>query len=137
MCEMVSIREQLDTHVKAKYGIEPEILPFSKENYEVYRHAETGKWFAVFITKDRSAFGLPGSGELEVVSFKIRDRMLADFVAQQPGYLFGFPARNWNWTSAMLDGTITYEDICRWVDGSYEATKMKTGNKRVPLPKKK
>lgn len=136
MCEMTSIREQLDAHVKEKYGIEPEILPFSKEDYEVYRHTETGKWFAVFIVKDRSAFGLPGSGSVEVVSFKVRDRMLSDFMAQQPGYLFGFPARNWNWTSAVLDGTIPLEDICRWVDGNYEATKTKAKNKRTPLPKK-
>ena len=133
---MTTIREQLDTHVKEKYGIEPEILPFSREDYGVYRHTETGKWFAVFILKDRSAFGFPGSGDLEVVSFKIRDRVLADFVEQQPGYLRGYPASNWNWTTAVLDGSIPFEDICRWVDESYEATKTKVKNKRTPLPKK-
>lgn len=132
----MTIREQLDAHVKEKYGIEPGILPFTKEDYEVYRHPETGKWFAVFIVKERGAFGLSGSGNVEVVSFKIRDKMLSEFMAQQPGYLFGFPARNWNWISAVLDGTIPFEDICRWVDGSYEATKTKTKNKRTPLPKK-
>lgn len=131
----MTIREQLDVYVKEKYGIDPELLPFSKEDYGVYRHPDTGKWFAVFIAKDRSAFGLPGSGEAEVISFKIRDRMLADFVAQQPGYLRGFPASNWNWTTAVLDGTIPFEDICRWLDESYTATKTKTKNKRTPLPK--
>lgn len=132
---MPSIREQLDAHVKEKYRIEPEILPFSRENYGVYRHPDTGRWFAVFIVKDRSAFGLPGFGDVEVVSFKLRDRMLADFVAQQPGYLRGFPAGNWHWTTVVLDGTVPYEDICRWIDGSYEATKTKAKNKRTPLPK--
>ena len=136
MCEMPTIREQLDIHVKEKYGIEPETLPFSKEDYGVYRHTETGKWFAVFIVKDRRAFGLPGSGDVEVVSFKIRDRMLADFVAQQPGYLRGIPTSNWNWTSAVMDGTVPFDDICRWVDESYEATKTKAKNKRMPLMKK-
>ena len=130
----MTIREQLDIHVKEKYGIEPEILPFSKEDYGVYRHTETGKWFAVFIIKERSAFGLPGSGEVEVVSFKIPDRTLSDFVMQQPGYLRGFPASNWNWTTAVL-GMIPYEDICHWIDESYEATKTKGKNKRTPLPK--
>ena len=126
MCEMSTIREQLDAHVKEKYGIEPEILPFSKEDYGVYRHTETGKWFAVFIVKDRSAFGLPGSGSVEVVSFKVCDRMLSDFMAQHAGYLSGFPARNWKWTSAVLDGAIPLEDIRHWVDESYEATMSKT-----------
>lgn len=132
---MPSIREQLDAHVKEKYRIEPEILPFSKEDYGVYRHPDTGRWFAVFIVKDRSAFGLPGFGDVEVVSFKIRDRMLAGFVTQQPGYLHGFPASNWNWTTAVLDGTVPYEDICRWIDESYGATKTKAKNKRTALPK--
>lgn len=133
---MAVIREQLDAYVKEKYGIDPEILPFSKEDYDVYRHQDTGRWFAVFIVKDRSAFGLPGSGKAEVVSFKIRDKVLADFVAQQPGYLRGFPARNWNWTSAVLDGTIPLADLCRWVDESFLATKPKTKNQKTPLPKK-
>ena len=47
-------------------------------------------------------------------------------MTQQPGYLRGFPAGNWNWTSAVIDGTITFEDICRWMDESYAATKTKT-----------
>ena len=132
----MTIRERLDAYVKEKYGIDPEILPFSKENYGVYRHPDTGRWFAVFIVKDRSAFGLPGSEEVEVVSFKIRDRMFSDFLMQQPGYMRGFPASNWNWTTAVLDGTIPYEDVCRWINGSYEATKTKVKNKRTPLPKK-
>lgn len=133
---MAVIREQLDAYVKEKYGIDPEILPFSKEDYGVYRHPDTGRWFAVFIVKDRSVFGLPGTGEAEVVSFKICDKVLADFVARQPGYLRGFPARSWNWTSAVLDGTIPLADICRWVDESYLATKSKTKNQKTPLPKK-
>lgn len=133
---MPTIREQLDAYVKEKYGIEAEILPFSKEDYGVYRHPDTGRWFAVFIVKERSAFGLPGFGNVEVVSFKIRDRMLSDFMAQQPGYLRGFPASNWNWTTAVLDGTVPYEDICHWIDESYKATRKKTKNLKTPLPRK-
>ena len=133
---MAAIREQLDAYVMEKYHIFPEILPFSHENYAIYRHTDTGKWFAVFIVKERREFGLPGPGKAEVVSFWIRDRMLADLIAQQPGYLRGYPARNWNWTSAVLDGTIPFEDICRWVDESYAATESKANNKRTPLPKR-
>ena len=50
---MATIRERLDAYVSEKYGIEPEWLPLFHEDYAVYRHTETGKWFAVFITKDR------------------------------------------------------------------------------------
>lgn len=132
----MTLREMLDAYVKEKYQIEPEILPFSYENYEIYRHTETGRWFAVFIAKSRRAFGLEGDGDAEIVSFCIRDAMLRDMVAQQPGYLRGYPSSKWNWTSAVLDGTVPFEDICRWIDESYKATRSKTKNLNVPLPKK-
>ena len=43
--ESITIRERLDAYTKEKYGIDPEILPFSREDYEIYRHEDTGKWF--------------------------------------------------------------------------------------------
>ena len=134
--ETKTIRERIDAYTKDKYGIDPEILPFSHENYEIYRHAETGKWFAVFIVKSRSEFGLNGDGEAEIVSLKIRDPLLADMLAQQSGYLRGYPSKGWNWLSVVLDGTIPFEDICRWLDESYAATKSKAKNLKTPLAKR-
>ena len=131
-----SVREQLDAYVKDKYRIEPEQLPFKHEDYAIYRHFESGKWFAVFIVKSKSEFGLTGEGDAEIMSVKIRDSMLVDFLTRQPGYLRGYPSSKWNWLSVVLDGSVPFEDICRWLDESYEATKSKTRNKRTPLPKR-
>ena len=71
----------------------------------------------------------------EEVVLKIENPVLTDLLAQQPGYLRGYPSSKWNWLSAVLDGTIPFEDICRWINMSYEATKAKPGNKKPPLPK--
>ena len=131
----MALREKLDAYVKEKYQIEPEILPFSHENYEIYRHTDTGKWFAVFIVKPRRAFGLEGDGDAEIVSFRIRDAMLRDMVAQQPGYLWGYQAADGT-DIRRADGTVPFEDICRWIDESFKATGTKTKNLKTPLPKK-
>ena len=133
---MDSYRREIDSYIKEKYQIEPELLPFNLEDYSIYRHKDTGKWFAVFIVKDRQAFGLAGSGDTEIVCFKIRDSMMSDYISQQPGYLRGFPSKKWNWVSAVLDGTVPLEDICRWLDESFEATNSKSKNKMTPLPKR-
>ena len=130
------IRERLDAYVKEKYDVDPEILPFSHEDYEIYRHEETGKWFAVFIVKERSAFGLDGDGTAEILYVKPKDRFFGDFLMQQPGYLRGYPSSKWNWISMVLDGTAPYEDICKWLDDSYMATKSKAKNLKTPLPKR-
>jgi len=130
------IREQLDTYIKEKYGVDPEILPFSHEDYEIYRHEKTGKWFAVFIVKERCAFGLDGEGDAEILCVKPKDRFFADLMMQQPGYLRGYPSNKWNWVSMVLDGTVSYDDICRWIDESYLATKSRSKNLRTPLPKR-
>ncbi len=132
---MTDLRKKLDAYVKAKYNIMPELLPFSHEDYAIYRHPDTGRWFAVFIVKERKEFGLAGGGVTEIVSFRIKDKMLADILLQQPGYLSGFPAVNWNWISAVMDGTVPLNDLCRWIDESHEATRGKTSNKKTQLAK--
>ena len=86
--------------------------------------------------KERREFGLPGNGDAEIVCFKIRDNMLADVLARQPGYLRGYPSRKWKWLSAILDDTVPLEDICRRLDESYDAAKSKTENKKIPLARK-
>jgi len=132
----ITIRERLDIYTKDKYGIDPEILPFSHEDYAIYRHTETGKWFAVFIVKERIAFGLDGDGTAEILCVKPKDHFFADFMMQQQGYLRGFPSSRWDWISMVLDGTVPYEDICRWLDESYQATESKSINSKAPLLKR-
>lgn len=134
---MATIRERLDAYVSEKYGIEPEWLPFFHEDYAVYRHTETGKWFAVFITKDRESFGLPGTGTAEIVSFKPDNQFVVYQATGRPGFLLGYPSAKWKWLSVVLDGTVSFEEICRWIDDSFAMTKSKTGNKKVPLLRKK
>lgn len=135
--ETKTIRKRIDSYAKEKYDIDPEILPFSYEVYEIYRHTETGKWFAVFITKECSEFGIDGNGKTEILCIKPKDRFFADFLMQQPGFLRGYPSSSWNWVSVVIDGTVPFEDICRLLDESYQATKSKASNLKTPLPKRK
>ena len=72
--------------------------------------------------KPREALGLEGRGDVEVMSAKVPDRGLADMLLQQPGCLRGYPAANWRWVSAVLDGTVPVEDLFIWPDDSHCAT---------------
>ena len=79
---------------------------------------------------------MDGDGPAEILCVKPKDRFFADFLTQQPGYLRGYPSSKWNWVSMALDGTVPFEDICRWLDESYQVTKSKAGNLKTPLPKR-
>ena len=131
-----TIREQLETYVKTKYNVESEQLPFNKEDYAIFRHGDTGKWFAVFIVKPRKELGLEGTGEIEIVSLKVHDPMLADTLMQQPGYLKGYPSAKWHWVSIVLDGTVPFNEIRKWLDESYIVTNATGKNKKVMLQKR-
>lgn len=131
-----TVREWLEAYAQRKYGLDVEQLPFNHEDYAILRHTDSGRWFAVFIVKSRREFGLDGDGEAEIVSLKIRDPLLVDMLAQKPGYLRGYPSPKWNWLSVVLDGTVSREEVCQWLDESFAATSAKSRNKKTPLIKR-
>ena len=49
----------------------------------------------------------------------------------------GYPNSGWGWVSALLDGTVPFEDLCRWLDESYDATLHEPGNMNISLEKRK
>lgn len=133
MARNKSIRARVEAYAKSTYRIEPELLPFNHEDYAVLRHPENGKWFAVFFLKPRSVLGLPGDGDAEVASFKMRSRGLRDKLTGRPGILQGYPSSKWSWLSTVLDGTVRFNTVCDCLDESYRATRFKPANLYVPL----
>ena len=136
MTKNQTIREQLEAYIEKKYKLHEEQLPFNHEDYAVFRQP-SGKWFAVFFVKPYSEFGLGGDKTVDVVSFKIRDHELTETLYDQPGYIKGYPNSGWGWVSALLDGTVPFEDLCRWLDESYESTLHEPGNMNISLEKRK
>ena len=128
-----TLRERIEAYAREEYGIEPEQLPFNHEDYAVLRHPDNGKWFAVFFVKPRAVLGLPGEGDAEVASFKVRDRRFMARLSKRPGFLGGYPSPRWNWLSAVLDGTIPFRDIRACLADSYSSTLHQPPNMRVVL----
>ena len=90
MTKNQTIREQLEAYIEKKYKIHEEQLPFNHEDYAVFRQP-SGKWFAVFFVKPYGEFGLGGDKTVDVASFKIRNKELAETLYEQPGYIKGYP----------------------------------------------
>lgn len=132
---MASCKEALCAYVKKKYGAPPENLWRRYPNYAIFRHEDNGKWFALMMDVSKSKLGLPGNDVVDILNVKLADPILAEMLAQQPGYLRGYHISRGNWVSILMDGTVPFSDLCRWLDESYLATASKAQKQRIRPPK--
>ena len=83
----------------------------------------------------REKLGLDGTERTDIVNVKLGDSMLADILTGQPGYFRGYHIARSSWISILLDGTVPFEEICRWIDESYGTTASKQKKQKIRPPK--
>ena len=132
------MREKIFEYVKKKYGTEPD-YPFISGRtpiaYPVLRHEDNRKIFALFMDVSMDKLGLDGTERVDIINVKMGDPLLADVLSQQTGYFHGYHISRGNWISILLDGTVPFEDICRWIDESYVVTASKQKRQKYRPPK--
>ena len=131
----MTIRDQVFSYVKNKYKADPEYLWRRYPDYAIFRHADNQKWFGLVMDLKRKNLGLDGEDIVDVLNVKFSDPLLADLLIQQPGYFRGYHISRGNWISILLDGTVLFEDICKWLDESYMATASKEKKQKLRPPK--
>ena len=126
-----TMREKLFEYIRTKYGLFPD-YPFpSAPGYPVVRHEDNRKWFVLFMDVERNKLGLSGEGRAEIMNVKLEDPFFVDFLAQQPGYFYGYHISRGHWVSVLLDGTVPFEELCLRIDESYAVTASKRKQKRI------
>ena len=131
----MTIRDQVFSFVKKKYKATPEYLWRRYPDYAIFRHADNQKWFGLIMDLKRKKLGLDGDEIVDVLNVKFSDPLLADLLIQQPGYFRGYHISRGNWVSILLDGTVPFDDICKWLDESYIATASKEKKQKLRPPK--
>ncbi|MBM6948750.1 MmcQ/YjbR family DNA-binding protein [Mordavella massiliensis] len=129
------MREAIFRYVKETYKTEPD-YPFSTApTYPVLRHADNRKWFALLMDVSREKLGLKGTEHVDIINVKLGDPMLVDMLVRQPGYFYGYHIARSNWISILLDGTVPFEEVCRWIDESYAVTASRQKKQKIRPPK--
>lgn len=131
----MTLREQLFEYVMKKYKAEPEYLWMRYPNYAIFRHSDNEKWFGLVMDVKRSKLGLSGDDIADILNVKLSDPLLADTLIRQPGYLRGYHISRGNWVSILLDGTVPFDDICRWIEQSYITTSSKAKKQQLRASK--
>ena len=122
-------RAELERFILENYNAEPDFPWMKYPNYEVFRHSNNQKWFALIMDVPKDKLGLQGSSLLGVVNFKC-DTLLIGSLRCEPGF---FPAYHMNkdsWITVALDGSVPDEKIKMLLNASYDATASTTRPKR-------
>ena len=131
----MELKEQLFAYIKKKYAAEPEYLWMRYPNYAVFRHTDNKKWFALVMDIKRSKLGLNGDDAVDILNVKLPDPLLVDLLIKQPGYLRGYHIIRGNWVSILLDGTVPFEDIVKWLEESFLTTASVQKKQKLRPPK--
>ncbi len=132
---MAEVKEKLFIYIKKKYHASPEYPWTRYPGYTAFRQSDNKKLFALVTAVPENRLGLKGENVVDVLNIKVSDPFLADFLIQQEGFFHGRPIGRSNWIAVMLDGTVSFEEICHWLDESYTATASKETKHRLRPPK--
>ncbi len=132
---MTEIKEKLFAYIRKKYHAPPEYLWARYPDYAVFRHSDNQKWFALFMNVSGARLGLDSRDAAEILNVKMGDPVLADILVRQEGFFRGYHISRGNWISILLDGTVAFEEICKWLDESYIATASRETKHRLRPPK--
>ena len=123
-------REELKRHILEEYGTEPDNPWPESPEYEVYRHSDNKKWFALIMTIDRKKLGLGDDSPVDIVNLKC-DPLFSGPLKSESGF---FPAYHMNkekWITAALDGSAPEDKLRLVLDMSYTATAPKLRKKKA------
>ena len=132
---METFRDDLYRYIKKKYKADPEYLWRRYPGYAAFRHSDNAKWFGLIMDVSPQKLGLSGEKVKDILNVKIADSMLTDILVRQPGFFRGYHISRGNWLSILLDGTVSFEEICRWLDESYLNTASKEEKQKLRPPK--
>ena len=105
-----------------KYGVQPEYLWEKTPNNAVLRRRDTGKWFAAILSVRRDRLSLEGSNEEEIIDFRCESALIPDLL-KQGNYYGGYHMNKKHWVTALLDGSVPFDELKMRIDESYRLAK--------------
>ncbi len=124
-------RSELEAYIAEAYSAQAD-YPWAKyPRDEVFRHSNSGKWFALVMEVPKARLGLAEDGSLDVVNLKC-DPIVIGSLRGRPGF---FPAYHMNkdsWITVALDGSVAPDEVKALLDMSYDLTRVKMKKRRTP-----
>lgn len=125
-------RAAIKKYIVETYSAEAD-HPWSKyPDYEVFRHSNSRKWFALIMDVPKVKLGLSEEGMMSIVNVKCDSVMIGSLLAEE-GF---FPAYHMNkdsWITIALNGSVGEDKIKILLDMSFDLTNAKIRkSKKLP-----
>ena len=117
-------RHELKAFIHESYGIFPDKPWLKSPSYEVFRHSDNKKWFAVIMDIPKSKLGINSDENISVVNLKCDTIMIGNMLSEKGIY----PAYHMNknyWVTAALDGSAEDETVKMLTRMSFKLTESK------------
>lgn len=122
---MHDITDKVLGYIKKTYGAEPEFLWASTPDCAAIRYSGNKKWFAaLMMNMPKNKLKLLGSEQVDIINLKCDPRLIGSLLDGR-GILPGYHMNKEHWISVLLDGSVSYDDICSLVDISYDLISRK------------
>ena len=112
------ITNKLLRYAKRAYGTAPEYLWARLADAAILRRPDNRKWYALFMVVDRCKLGLAENGGIEAINLKA-DPAIIDSLLPRPGFFPAYHMNKTHWFTALLDGTVPYEELRQLLKYSY------------------
>ena len=116
--EKIVKTEEIFKYVQKQYGTVPEYLWSKSPDSVVLRH-KNGKWYAVFMTVEKSKLGLEGNDLVAIMDVKC-DPEMTSMIIQTYGFLPGYHMNKQHWITILLDGSVSEAKTLDFLDMSYQ-----------------
>ena len=122
-------RDDLEQFINENYNAESDYPWLKYPNYEVFRHSNNRKWFALIMDIPKNKLGLSGTDIIDVVNFKC-DPLLIGSLLKEAGFFPAYHMNKESWITVALDKSVNDDTIKMLLDMSYDATALKTHKKK-------
>lgn len=119
------MRNIIFKYVQEKYNSQPEYLWIKYPNYAIFRHNDNNKWYGVIMNISKSKLSINESGIVDILVVKCDKLLLGSFL-QEKGFFPAYHMNKANWITILLDGSVSKEEIFKFIDMSFYLTKNKS-----------
>ena len=123
-------REEFEAFVYDRYNVKAD-YPFEEDFVTgVFRHGDSGKWFAIAMNISRSRLGLSGEGSVDVVNMKCAPEVIESIAGAEPGIYPAYHMNKEHWLTVAFDGGMSATNVQFLLALSYDLTAEKIKNKQ-------